>query len=199
MQLLTRNSVFRFGGYKADFSSDVQAVPKETHGLLGSGNFGVIPGGTFYAENEPGASSHYDDFDSYFHNGHGKPSFYFDKPSGSKQYKQQQFANFKDFADINVPNGGQYSEYVAVYVNKNENNGNLPTTNSKDFRPKNIIESLALLDLEQRTSSELPPEKKLSKSKRKLAQLLPEKKWLIKSSPTKTPPKDSAEPLLALS
>lgn len=165
---------------------------------MGSGNFGVIPGGTFYPD-ETGASSSYEDFDSYYHNGHGRPSFYFDKPAGSKQYKQQQFANFKDFADINVPNGGQYSQYVAIYVNKNQNEGTEPNINNKNFRPKNIVESLALLDQEEATKPENIPEKKISKSKRKLAKLQPEKKWLVKKVSSKTVSKEPVEPLLALS
>lgn len=165
---------------------------------MGSGNFGVIPGGTFYPD-DGGAASNYDDIDSYFHNGHGRPSFYFDKPAGSKQYKQQQFANFKDFADINVPNGGQYSEYVAIYVNKNDNKEPESKDNNKKFRPKNIVESLALLDQEQASETESVPEKKLSKSKRKLAQLQPEKKWLVKKTTSKAVSTEPIEPLLALS
>lgn len=189
--------LFRFSGFKS--SAEPPAAKQETHGLLGSGNFGVIPGGTFYPDDN-GASSSYEDFDSYFHNGHGRPSFFFDKPSGSKQYKTQQFANFKDFADINVPNGGQYSQYVAVYINKNGGDEELPKSNNKVFRPKNIIESLALLDEEQNTDFETVPEKKLSKSKRKLAKLSPAKKWLVKKSDKKSLIKEpNEEPLLALS
>lgn len=187
----------RFSGFKS--SAEPPAAKQETHGLLGSGNFGVIPGGTFYPD-EKGASSSYEDFDSYFHNGHGRPSFFFDKPSGSKQYKTQQFANFKDFADINVPNGGQYSQYVAVYVNKNRSDEVLPKSNNKIFRPKNIIESLALLDEEQNTDIESIPGKKLSKSKRKLIKLSPAKKWLVKiSNKTSIIKETNEEPLLALS
>lgn len=190
---------FRFSGYKGEFSSVAPAVPQETHGLLGSGNFGVIPGGTFYADNEGGASSNYGEFDSYYQNGHGRPSFYFDKPAGTKQYQQEQFANFKDFADINVPNGGQYSQYVAIYVNKNASEEAKGKDTINIFRPKNIIESLALLDMETTTTVEPTAEKKLSKSKRKLAKLLPEKKWLVKKISNKVPTKEPTEPLLALS
>lgn len=190
---------FRFSGYKNDYTSTAAAVPQETHGLLGSGNFGVIPGGTFYAENDGEASSNYGEYDSYYQNGHGKPSFYFDKPASSKQYRQQQFANFKDFADINVPNGGQFSEYVAVYVNKNSSEEINPSERNKHFRPNNIMESLALLDLQPSTSTEIIPEKKLSKSKRKLAKVLPEKKWLVRKSSKKTSIQEPSETLLALS
>lgn len=167
--------------------------------MLGSGNFGVIPGGTFYAENDKRTSSNYEEFDSLYQNGHGRPSFHFDKPAGSKQYKQQQFANFKDFADINVPNGGQYSEYVAVYVNKNPHDGVKSDKNIKNFRPKNIFDSLTLLDQEPVITTEVIPEKKMSKSKRKLAKLLPEKKWLVKKSLKKSNNDEAVEPLLALS
>lgn len=192
--------VCRFSGYKGEYTSDAPAAQQDTHGLLGSGNFGVIPGGTFYPDNdERASSSNFGEFDSYYHNGHGRPSFYFDKPAGSKQFKQQQFANFKDFADINVPNGGQYSQYVTVYVNKNASEGAKIENSDKKFRPKNIFESLALLDLESSTTSEPAPEKKLSKSKRKLSKLLPEKKWLVKKTSNTGSAKEMPEPLLALS
>lgn len=191
---------FRFSGYKSDYTSVSPApVQQETHGLLGSGNFGVIPGGTFYADNDGGASSNYGEFDSYYQNGHGRPSFFFGKPASSKQYKQEQFSNFKDFADINVPNAGQYSEYVAVYVNKNTSGDDKSKADNKNFRPKNIFESLAMLDMETTTTTESAPEKKLSKSKRKLAKLLPEKKWLVKKSSSKSLRQEPSEPLLALS
>lgn len=151
--------------------------------------------------------------------------------------KQQQFENFRDFADINSPSERQYSQYVVVYTNKNGTRTTI--TPNKDIeakeptldetqhvridakRPKNILESLALLDRAEAPSSdtkldnmmiltrtlllpsydqgdiiEIPPEKKLSKSKMKLAKLLPEKKHearLVQKA------KDMKEPLLALS
>lgn len=161
-------------------------------GLLGSGNFGVIQGGTFYNDNE-GESSNFEQqhFNSYYRNGHGRPSDYFGRNPVPR--KQEQFANFRDFADINTPS---YSEYVVVYANKNNTE-----PNKHHVKPKNIIEQLALLDLDTTTTTAEVPTKKLSKSKRKLASLLPEKKIkkkeLLKNALTIST--DLHEPLLALS
>ncbi|VEN58366.1 unnamed protein product [Callosobruchus maculatus] len=172
---------------------------KKSENILGSGNFGVIKGGTFY--NDEDEHSKYGDFD-FYHNGHGRPSYFGNKPANSKPiHTTQQFANFKDFADINSPSVRQYSQYVVVYTNQN---GTVATTEkpSEVKKPKNIIESLALLDLETSTTTEVTPTKKMSKSKRKLAQLLPEKKHkarLLKKEKEARENKDLNEPLLALS
>lgn len=202
----------KFGGFKDEvFKSRASpSEKKETRGLLGSGNFGVISGGTFYSDNDKEASSYgggdSDDFSSYYSNGHGRPSFYFGASNPKPQKHEQQFANFRDFADINTPASPAFSHFVVVYVNKNGTIVEPPT--KQITKPKNIIESLALLDLEPSTSttttSEAPPTKKMSKSKRKLALLPPEKKKKIKKAIVK---KESAseqqkhlnEPLLALS
>lgn len=200
----------KYAGYKGDFAPVQQAGSNSDHvGLLGSGNFGVIRGGTFYNDNERGESSNNYDNDYYFHNGHGRPSFgYYNGASNNpRPYQHEQFANFRDFADINTPTDRQYSHYVVVYVNKNATKEN--QDNEKLKRPKNIIESLAMLDLETTTTeatieTELPlkvPEKKLSKSKRKLAKLLPEKKHNLKLKKKLEATLEglNAEPLLALS
>lgn len=163
--------------------------------MLGSGNFGVIKGGTFYNDNdgdlsEYAASRHniYSNAQLYNNNnnnGHGRPSFYFGH-TNPRPYQHEQFANFKDFADINTPS---YSHYVLVYVNKN--GSTIEENSDTNSRPKNIIETLAQLDEEV-----VKPEKKLSKSKRKLALLKPEKKVRSKTTTEKA---DLFEPLLALS
>lgn len=201
----------KFGGFKNEVFKSRAAAPsekKETHGLLGSGNFGVISGGTFYNDNDKEATSYAggrdnDDFSSYYSNAHGRPSFYFGGASNPKPQKQEQFANFRDFADINTPASPAFSHFVVVYVNKN---GTIVEPPAKQIiKPKNIIESLALLDLEvptTTTTSEAPPTKKVSKSKRKLALLPPEKKKIKKSEINKEIPAESKhlnEPLLALS
>lgn len=201
----------KFPGFKNEVfkSRAAPSEKKETHGLLGSGNFGVISGGTFYSDNDKEATSYGgsdDDFSSYYSNGHGRPSFYFGGASNPKPQKhEQQFANFRDFADINTPASPAFSHFVVVYVNKN---GTIvdPATVKQIVKPKNIIESLALLDLEPvttTTTSEAPPTKKMSKSKRKLALLPPEKKVKIKKSgvikEAASEQKHLSEPLLALS
>lgn len=199
----------KFKGYKPPqdtFKSRAASETKETHGLLGSGNFGVISGGTFYNDNdkEAAGSSNYDsdDFSSFYSNGHGRPSFYFGGATNPKPQKhQEQFANFRDFADINTPSSPAFSQYIVVYVNKD---GTKQIMVKPEVKPKNIIERLALLDLEapsSTTTTEPPPTKKLSKSKRKLTQLPPEKKAFVKKAPKEKSEltKDFNEPLLALS
>lgn len=172
------------GGYKPTETSSL--------GLLGSGNFGVIPGGTFY-DNDGESSGYENKFGSLYQNGHGRPSIFFGRVAKRPQ-QQEQFANFRDFADINTPS---YSQYVVVYTNKNDNQHK--DNQDSDKRPKNIIEQLAMIDQENSTTSR--PEKKRSKAKQKLAALLPEKKWLAKqmSKSTTSSSIDLHEPLLALS
>ncbi|XP_056637745.1 uncharacterized protein LOC130445880 [Diorhabda sublineata] len=189
----------RHSGYKDSYIfNNNNASPKpEQESILGSGNFGVITGGTFYSEKDE--NSKYGNYDSFSHNGHGKPAFYFTSQSKPQPYQQEQFANFKDFADINTQNDRQYSQYVVAYAPREndtierENRGE-ETVVTKPI-PKNIIESLTLIDSEHITTI---PEKKLSASKRKLALLKPEKKHLIKII-KKTKSRELEEPLLALS
>ncbi|KAI4459176.1 hypothetical protein MML48_6g00018813 [Holotrichia oblita] len=186
-QNLGFDSNTRFSGYKGDLYEERSDV----NSILGSGNFGVIKGGTFYNENDDDQYTGFgSNYNSYYHNGHGRPSLYY----GNSNRRPQQFENFRDFADINTPS---YSEFVVVYANKNET----MKEETKATPPKNIIEHLAMLDLEQNASKETTTTeesltKKLSKSKRKLALRLPEKKQAVKSKPI---PKDLYEPLLALS
>ncbi|KAJ8954844.1 hypothetical protein NQ318_023407 [Aromia moschata] len=167
-----------YSGYKDDeyhaspsssASSSPSPSPSASADILGSGNFGVIRGGTFFNDNE-GEQSSYGDFSSYFHNGHGRPSFYFGGPPNPKPQKHEQFANFKDFADINTPPDRQYSQYVVVYVNKNDTEPKIDMKQivQQSHKPKNIIESLALLDLEPPTASETVPEKKTFKIQKKI-------------------------------
>ncbi|XP_030749391.1 uncharacterized protein LOC115877380 [Sitophilus oryzae] len=213
-------------GLKAKEEPATQASNDKLASLLGDGNFGVIQGGTFYAEKSNYDSENgFDDFSSYFRNGHGRPSYFY--PSNPKAGQHAQFENFKDFADINTTPDRQYSQYVVVYMNKNgtrtstlakaenptENNEQPPQEKiniSKDVnsRPRNILERLAMLDndstqqkiivpsYDQGDVIEIPPEKKISKSKRKLAKLLPEKKHKARLLQKE---KDMGETLLALS
>lgn len=192
-------------------NNNYQVAQETSQSLLGSGNFGVIRGGTFYNENDSensdySGSGRYNNYSPFFHNnGHGRPSFYFGA-TNPRPTQHEQFANFRDFADINTPNPA-YSQYVVVYINKNGSKIEEPhKIQKKTIVPKNIIERLAMIDLELIKKStdedaEKIPQKKLSVSKRKLAQLPPEKKYKIKKATTTstTPLPDLYEPLLALS
>lgn len=168
---------------------DTFAASTDTNqGLLGSGNFGVIRGGTFYNDQDDiseFAATRHNIYSNaqYYNNGHGGPSSYY-LGGNPRPYQHEQFANFKDFADINTPS---YSQFVLVYVNKNQAHAK----EEKQKGPKNIMETLAKID-EETTK----PAKKLSKFKRKLALLPSEKKVRIKSVTEKS---DLYEPLLALS
>lgn len=151
--------------------------------LLGSGDFGVLRGGTFYQDSDPPIKNDPNDFYSFYsNNGHGRPQA---APLIRKlTYPEEQFANFKDFADINTPNDPAYSQFVVVYANKN---ATAPATHPN---PKNIFEQLQLLDQEKAAKAS-----KTSKFKSKLAKTKLEKKYKKRVGP-----KDNDyEPLLALS
>lgn len=194
-QQVDYDSVSRYSGYN---KGDNYARGSESAGLLGSGNFGVIRGGTFYNDNEE--SSNYD-YDPYFrHNGHGRPGFGYG--GNPKPRQHQQFENFRDFADINVPSNPAYSQFVIVYANKNKTSDPLPNN-----KPKNIIEHLQMLDLETTSTTEAAPTKKLSKYKQKLALAKRLEKKILRSYKAKNQKTttissssiDQYEPLLALS
>ncbi|CAL8134614.1 unnamed protein product [Orchesella dallaii] len=129
------------------------AYPAESHdrylhtNLLGSGNFEVVRGGTYYGDDDEGYHStgggggggggaghyHQEDDDSYFHhNGHSSPHGYRNNPSaGGGDF----FANFRDFADINPPSRSfsHHHETVADIE---------PDGSASHEQPKNILDKL---------------------------------------------------------
>uniref|UniRef100_T1GCK9 Uncharacterized protein n=1 Tax=Megaselia scalaris TaxID=36166 RepID=T1GCK9_MEGSC len=153
--------------------------------ILGSGDFGVIRGGTFYSEEDPAPSSHGEDYYASESNGHGRPQ---SEPYIQKYtYPEEQFANFRDFADINTPQDTGFSQFVIVYAAKN--------STSSHPNPKNIFEQLELLDKEKAQEEKKMKKNQKSKSKAKL-----EKTKLEKRFKKQFGPKDlDYEPLLALS
>lgn len=192
-----------FGGYKSidNFGkqTNTPAAPlvDATSSVLGSGNFGIIRGGTFFAQNDE--DDYGDGFNSYYNNGHGRPSHevrYIANPRPN--YNQDQFANFRDFADINTPSNSAFSHFVVVYANKNATMDEISEeTRTVLSEPKNIIETLERID--KTTSSP-----KISKTKAKLEvtkQRFPNKKEQWKTANTKNTSQkhDPEEPLLALS
>ncbi|XP_049961068.1 uncharacterized protein LOC126481388 [Schistocerca serialis cubense] len=180
--------------------------------LLGSGNFGVIRGGTFYNNDDDrgvfggGGSGDVGLLgSSYYSNGHGRPSYYNPRP---QPHHHDFFANFRDFADINTPTKSSYSQYVVVYANKNA------TGAASAGRPKNIIEQLALLDSEPASTPTSASSAVSAPQKSKKKPLKPAKgKGTVqrhadkegkpgrKKAPAEAPSyqKDTYEPLLALS
>lgn len=126
------------------------AYPAESHdrylhtNLLGSGNFEVVRGGTYYGDDDDGyhhtggtgpAHYHQEDDDSYFHhNGHSAP--YRNNPSaGGGDF----FANFRDFADINPPSRS-FSHHHETVADADPH-GSSSHEHTLD-QPKNILDKL---------------------------------------------------------
>ncbi|XP_026481960.1 uncharacterized protein LOC113389123 [Ctenocephalides felis] len=154
--------------------------------ILGSGDLGVLRGGTFYQDDDKQYASRPDLYGSFYSpssNGHSGP--YLDGYYGGFRHDEQ-FANFRDFADFNAPADAAYSQYVVLYANPGS-----VTQNQENHSPKNIIEQLASLDEET-------PKKKLSLGKRKLALETKSRKKSGKSDDDKRK-EIATEPLLALS
>lgn len=166
--------------------------------ILGSGDFSVLSGGTFYPEGEgrPRPSHDYFGSGSSFHetSNSGRP---FALPLEASHYSDDPFAHFKDFADITAGIDSDFSHINVVYANKN--------STSVRHEPKNILEQLQMIDEEKRNEelanqrAEALPSKptKLSKFKSKL---LITKLTRVPSKfayPKKESPSDLIDPLVA--
>lgn len=199
--------------------------------ILGSGDFGVIRGGTFYQANDPPVRpvETHDYFHFYKNNGHGRPQAAAFTAGGQRQPQyagynapgEEQFSNFRDFADINAPGDPAYSQFVVVYANKNATAAATAAAeaarsvevsaatlvaepSAAPRRPQNIFEQLELLDREQAERYEVKVAKPLKPTsfKAKLAKTKLEKKYQKKSPMAASAggPKDhDYEPLMALS
>lgn len=170
------------------------------HSILGSGDFGVIRGGTFYPEE-----------DTPYHTEDGIDFVQ------KYTYPEEQFAHFRDFADISTPVDAAFSKFVVVYENRNASASAQATGGDiSPQRPKNIFEQLQLLDEEkarerqqqqqqqqqQLKKASMPSKSKLKLAKTKLASKKYKKKHyeqpidkIVSSSPSSL----YEEPLLALS
>lgn len=180
--------------------------------ILGSGDFSVVRGGTFYPDEDRSYRLKDDYYGGYFKNGHGRPNA---QPLKQPYYPEDPFENFKDFADINADPA--FSHFVVIYENKNATKPH-PSHPS----PKNIFEQLQLLDLEKEkekdnhkvitTEAPLQEEEeddykykidkklmKLSKYKTKLAKTKVVKKYKKKLGPKIDHSPDYTDPLLATS
>lgn len=197
------NNQYFSGSSNGRFASSTRAPLDDS--ILGSGDFSVLRGGTFYADGDTTRRrpSHHDYFGSgssfYESSNSGRP---FALPLESPHYSDDPFANFKDFADITAGIDADFSHVVAVYAKKN-------STKVK-HEPNNILEQLQLIDEEKRSEeaknkraevSTAKPIKvtKLSKFKTKLLSTKlskePKKKTLKKKSSSSTV--DYIDPLLA--
>ncbi|XP_003251792.1 uncharacterized protein LOC100577847 isoform X1 [Apis mellifera] len=166
------------------------------HPLLGSGNFGVIRGGTYYPEEKENDEYSVDDtlYNPYYHGGNRGRANYYRNPKPQPVRGGDFFANFRDFADITAPPKSSFSHLSVVYANKNATGTRLGQ------EPRNIIETLRMLEEEGQTSSEVAvgtelPRKKQSKGKRKLMKM----KQYEEDKARRSSSRITVEPLLALS
>ncbi|XP_076751576.1 uncharacterized protein LOC143423855 [Xylocopa sonorina] len=189
----------RFLGYfqrdRNGYQTSAATAKDVHHPLLGSGNFGVIRGGTYYPEDKEADEYSSDDtaYNPYYQgNGNRGRANYFRNPKPQPIRGGDFFANFRDFADITAPPKSSFSHLSVVYANKNG------STTGRITEPRNIIETLRMLEEEEQASGEVSattevPRKKLSKGKRKLMKMKQyEDNKTRRSSLT-------VEPLLALS
>ncbi|XP_039755106.1 uncharacterized protein LOC120630044 [Pararge aegeria] len=195
-----------FGGYKGLEGFGKQNTPAASEpivdastSVLGSGNFGIIKGGTFFAQNDEESAEFGDGYNNYYNNGHGRPSLnvgYIANPRPN--YKQDQFANFRDFADINAPANPAYSHYVVVYANKNATLDEVSEeTRNVLSRPNNIIETLEQLETPSPPKKKSKVKSKLEATKQKM--LRKKEQWKKSNSKYLSQKHDTEEPLLALS
>lgn len=187
---------FGFGtGNFRDYSfPQATAESERSANVLGSGNFGVIRGGTYYpGENDEVLNE--DIYNNYYNNGHGRPSYYPANPLPAFRNGGDFFANFKDFAEISTPTKSSYSEFYVVYVNPNSTHHEESDLRPNGSAPKNIFEQLQILDAADKTT------KKLSKTKLKLEKYTThhQNKEVTKKQKVLASPKELYEPLLALS
>lgn len=192
----------RFLGYlqrDRGYQTQGTGIGKEVHHpLLGSGNFGVIRGGTYYPDEKENDEYSVDDtlYNPYYHAGNRGRANYFRNPKPQPIRGGDFFANFRDFADITAPPKSSFSHLSVVYANKNATGGGARVT-----EPRNIIETLRMLEEEEgQTSSEVAvgtgeelPRKKQSKGKRKLMKMKQYEEDKARRS------RITVEPLLALS
>ena len=188
----------RFLGYfQRDRPYAVAASSNKEPALLGSGNFGVIPGGTYYPEDKENDEYSIDEtaYSPFYHGAGRGRSNYYKNPKPQPVRGGDFFANFRDFADITAPPKSSFSHLSVVYAAKNGSSaGRAPE------QPRNIIETLRMLEEEEEsgtaavstTTTEMP-QKKLSQGKRKLMKMKKYHEDKARKS------RMTVEPLLALS
>jgi len=182
----------RFLGYFQRDRNYQTAATKDQHSILGSGNFGVIRGGTYYPEDKENDEYSVDEslYNPYYHS-RGR-AHYYRNPKPQPIRGGDFFANFRDFADITAPPKSSFSHLSVVYANKNGSSAGRVT------EPRNIIETLRMLEEEEQSNAEEVstteiPRKKQSKGKWKLMKMKQYEEDKARRS------RMSVEPLLALS
>ncbi|XP_013111872.2 uncharacterized protein LOC106090286 [Stomoxys calcitrans] len=161
--------------------------------ILGSGDFGILRGGTFYSEEDQ----------SYHQEANGE--IYYSEASNSHSgpategfiqkytYPEEQFEHFRDFADLNTPSEADFSQYVVVYAAKN-------ATDSEDIvkGPKNIFEQLQQIDEEKAEEERHRKKSRHSEFSKKKLKLVKTKIIKNKWNPKREKITEE-DPLLALS
>lgn len=152
--------------------------PSYDQAMLGSGDFTVMRGGSFYSDSDVRPTRH-----DFFSSSSGQVRPYaLPLVSTQPHIPADPFANFRDFADItgDAHEESDFSHKVLVYTN-NET--------SKKHEPNNILEELQAIDDEKEQEV-----KKISKFKSKLSSTLKKKhtKKISSSSLTTT-----TDPLIA--
>ncbi|XP_058468162.1 uncharacterized protein LOC131440684 [Malaya genurostris] len=147
--------------------TSTERVKFNEQSILGSGDFGVLKGGTFYQESDPPLRSFSDFYKLSLksHNGHQRP-FALQKiryPTDTSD----PFSNFRDFADINESTDRtQFSEVHEIYSRFNSMSMDRNIYSTKPIN--NIKDQLDLIDKELETAKNLS---KLSKVKSKLTKM----------------------------
>ncbi|XP_052900996.1 uncharacterized protein LOC128307273 [Anopheles moucheti] len=136
----------------------VPAASEIASPLLGSGDFGIIKGGTFYYDTDVPSKGFVDDFYGLGYNGnngHGRPQLAY---LVQKPQKEEQFSNFRDFADINISNDPAYSHHAPLYMGTHGGGQPLPVmpqvstvpetsaAGAAKREPDNILDELRSLD-----------------------------------------------------
>lgn len=191
----------RFLGYfqrdRGNYQTASSQQKESLHPLLGSGNFGVIRGGTYYPEEKENDEYSIDEsvYNPYYHGSGRSRHNYYKNPKPQPVRGGDFFANFRDFADITAPPKSSFSHLSVVYANKNGS-----STARINDQPRNIFETLRMLEEEEfnaslttTTTTTEQPQKKLSQGKRKLMKL---KKYQDEKARKS---RMTVEPLLALS
>ncbi|XP_040174900.1 uncharacterized protein LOC120906857 [Anopheles arabiensis] len=108
--------------------------------LLGSGDFSIIKGGTFYYDTDVPGKGFVDEYYGLGYsgnNGHGRPQLAY---LVQKPQKEEQFSNFRDFADINISNDPAYSHHAPLYMGM-DGRGKLAIPPPSSVAPATVPES----------------------------------------------------------
>ncbi|XP_051163655.1 uncharacterized protein LOC127283045 [Leptopilina boulardi] len=189
-----RGNNYQTAASSSSSSSSSSQQKESLHPLLGSGNFGVIRGGTYYPEDKENDEYSIDEsiYNPYYHGSGRSRHNYYKNPKPQPVRGGDFFANFRDFADITAPPKSSFSHLSVVYANKNGS-----STARVNDQPRNIFETLRMLEEEEFNASTITtteqPQKKLSQGKRKLMKM---KKYQDEKARKS---RMTVEPLLALS